>query len=121
MTQNLIDIDYVLNAGLSCVISLSQQNQSTIRNPMTPLQIFGTLPAKFKNFGGDDELRHDFNKLMEFLEPFPKAVIKDRKLKHDAIQFCQSSFNNDFIWVWDAFYFKHERDVTLFVLQFEVE
>lgn len=37
--------------------------------------------------------------------------------KNELIFWCEENFGNDWIWNWNFFYFKHERDLLYFLLR----
>ena len=79
--------------------------------------IYATLPAKIENFC--NEYKH-FETRMQWIKKsgnFPSFQYTGMGQFEEVIVWAEETFGNDWLWDWETFYFKYEKDRTVFALR----
>ena len=79
---------------------------------------YASLTVKFQNLTGENWNLIGNNDISK-IRKLPKVSLSETRLQeiHIVRDWCQERFGDNWIYEWDDFYFKHEKDAAWFALR----
>lgn len=80
--------------------------------------IFDSMADKFENLAGHKWTFNEYNDV-SYLRKYPKVSLEKAHINdmHFVRDWCEEHFGDNWIYEWNDFYFKYEKDAVLFALR----